>query len=104
MSPTREEQLQRALFRGATLRLENPLYFRSVRNLLKELLDSDVGAAERLPVPSRGIPSARKGRADRLAILGALRLVLECPSGTPLRARCALRQVRRFDRRPSSSN
>src|SRR5580704_2894948 len=46
MITAREEQIQKALFRGATLRLENPPYFRSVRNLLKELLASDLGAGD----------------------------------------------------------
>src|ERR1700731_961334 len=46
MVTTRNGQIQKALFRGATLRLENPLYFRAVRNLLKELLDSDLGAGD----------------------------------------------------------
>jgi nicotinate-nucleotide pyrophosphorylase (carboxylating) len=46
MVTTREERVRKALFKGATLRLENPLYFRSVRNVLKELLASDLGAGD----------------------------------------------------------
>jgi nicotinate-nucleotide pyrophosphorylase (carboxylating) len=42
----RQEQLQRAFFRGARLRLENPAYLSSVRTFLDELLSSDVGPGD----------------------------------------------------------
>ena len=42
----RGEQLQKALFHGEVLQLANPLYFRSVRNFLKELLASDLGTGD----------------------------------------------------------
>ncbi len=62
MIPTREEQLQKALFRGAALKLENPFYFRSVRAFLKELLASDVGAGD-LTVQSLELQSAEASAA-----------------------------------------
>jgi nicotinate-nucleotide pyrophosphorylase (carboxylating) len=46
MVATREEQLQKALFRGAILGLGNPMYMHSVETLLNELLSSDVGAGD----------------------------------------------------------
>jgi nicotinate-nucleotide pyrophosphorylase (carboxylating) len=42
----REEQLRRALFRGHDLRMENPVYLRTVATFLKELLLSDVGSGD----------------------------------------------------------
>jgi nicotinate-nucleotide pyrophosphorylase (carboxylating) len=45
-SASREEQVRKALFRGASLGLGNPKYFRVVRTILKELLASDVGAGD----------------------------------------------------------
>jgi nicotinate-nucleotide pyrophosphorylase (carboxylating) len=42
----RQERLRRAFFRGESLHLENPEYSRSVRVLLNELLDSDIGPGD----------------------------------------------------------
>ncbi len=46
MADTRQQQLQKALFRGAGLTVANPLYFRAVRNFLKDLLTSDIGTGD----------------------------------------------------------
>ena len=45
-STARQEQVRRAFFRGDSLHLENPTYLNSVRNLLGELLSSDVGSGD----------------------------------------------------------
>jgi nicotinate-nucleotide pyrophosphorylase (carboxylating) len=42
----RQERLRRAFFRSEGLHLENPNYFKAVRVLLNELLDSDVGPGD----------------------------------------------------------
>jgi len=57
--PSREEQLKRALFRGAGLHAGNPQYLAAVATLLDECLLSDIGAGD-LTVKALGLA---KGRA-----------------------------------------
>jgi nicotinate-nucleotide pyrophosphorylase (carboxylating) len=45
-SSVRQERLRRAFFRGDDLRLENPRYANSVRTLLDELLNADIGSGD----------------------------------------------------------
>jgi nicotinate-nucleotide pyrophosphorylase (carboxylating) len=45
-SSVRQERVKRAFFRGDALRLENPAYANSVRTLLEELLNSDIGSGD----------------------------------------------------------
>jgi nicotinate-nucleotide pyrophosphorylase (carboxylating) len=46
MRVSRTEQLKRALFRGDSLHLENPLYAECLRAIAGELLRSDIGAGD----------------------------------------------------------
>lgn len=46
MNATREQRLERALFRGASLTLENPAYRRAVRTLTEALLTDDLAPGD----------------------------------------------------------
>lgn len=46
MNATREQRLERALFRGASLTLENPAYRRAVRTLTEALLEDDLAPGD----------------------------------------------------------
>jgi nicotinate-nucleotide pyrophosphorylase (carboxylating) len=53
---TREQQLEKALFRGGSLTLQNPAYVQEVRTLMEELLRVDL-APQDLTVAALGIKS-----------------------------------------------
>lgn len=46
MNATRERRIERALFRGASLTLEDPAYHRAVRALTEALLQDDLGSGD----------------------------------------------------------
>src|SRR3984957_10152918 len=58
MSHNRRKQLRQALFRGATLHLENADYLRAVRAFTAELLSSDVGSGD-LTAKALGLTSSQ---------------------------------------------
>lgn len=58
MNETREQRVERAMFRGASLTLDNPAYSRAVRTFLDALMKMD-GASEDLTVKSLGLHDRR---------------------------------------------
>jgi len=62
MNATREQRLERALFRGANLTLENAAYARAVRAFLDALLEMD-GASEDLTARALGFRDRRASAA-----------------------------------------
>jgi len=49
MNETRQQRIERALFRGASLTLDNPEYHRAVRTLTETLLQNDLGSGDLTP-------------------------------------------------------
>ena len=71
MNWTRQQRIERALFRGASLTLENPEYHRAVRNLTEALLQDDLGSgdltARALGLKDRRISAAIVAREGGIA-------------------------------------
>jgi len=70
MSATREQRVERALFRGASLTLDNPAYARAVRTFLDALMKMDA-ASEDLTAKALGLRD-RRASATILARVGGV--------------------------------